>query len=581
MSQQLVSPGHVKLTGLKLGKVDAKQLAESMLKGNESIKELDVSSNQIGDLGAQEMLKVLVGNMTLRALNLSGNKLHTASIAVHDLLVDANALQTLDLSCNQLGDDGAARLAEALAHNDVLLRLNLGFNKIGFKGARKLWTGLAANSRLKSLNLKGNVIGDMGTMALDVCLQTNSTLVSLDLAENHIGESGSRRIAEALKGSKGLMELMLQGNVVGNDAGVSFARALQTNKVVCTLNLNGTKLGGTSAVALGQALESNTTLASLSMLNCDIGTEGANAIEAATKVNRLVVVDATHPKLSSSFEDEMKTRKGTHEADDDGIWRVSMVSGMEPPANRQERDQKTLPQPRPSSQDYQGRSRKEVLAQIAQLSQLAEASKSDGEAGIGVRRDALERILSLAMSISEKDIVLSATAMLKALMDQDSNGILSGSGSATPRKSQTNKLGSPILKSSGLSPMRKMPPRDSPGSQSSITLNTRSGPRPEKKPVAERNNPRLASASRELNNESNLSRSCTLHSLPLHFYDQQCSLTLCQECTATSHKGHAVVSLLGYAAQCRQELAETLAFARKALGASEKPLQEESDSAFP
>jgi Ran GTPase-activating protein (RanGAP) involved in mRNA processing and transport len=621
ITQQLASQSktHVKITGLKLHKMDTKQLAESTLKGNCVLKALDLSANQLGDQGAQELARVLKGNTTLETLNLSGNKLQAASVALSELLVDSNALRILDLSNNNLGDEGATRLGDILPKNSTLVRLNLSYNKIAFKGARKLWAGLMENTRLRALCLKGNVIGDMGTMALDSCLKANSTLVSLDLAENHIGESGSTRIAEALRGAKGVMELMMQGNVVGDDAGVSFAQTLKTNKVLSTLNLNNTKLGWAAAVAIGQALQVNSTLVSLGLLNCDIGGDGASALEAAAKLNRLVVIEASYSKLSATFEDEMKMRKSAFETNEDGIMRLSTAfAGVEVSAGRNERDQKMAPQqPKPSSQDYQGRTRKEVLAQISQLNQLVEASKSDGETGVGVRRDALERILSLAMSISDKDIILSATAMLKAVMEQDTAGLLVEPVSeATIARRQTQTLAPqsmtppPPLKKAmsgrlSLSPApRKRTVQKDDRSRSSSLLTSfmtrgerapgdasergSDQPTERERPSGERTSERERPSGGERTSErernrpsmspgrsSSPARCCSMHHLPLRFYDQQCGQTLCQECLATTHKGHVVVSLFEYATQCRQELAETLAAARKVLSAAEKKQLEE------
>jgi len=254
----------------------------------------------------------------------------------------------------------------------------------------------------------------------------------------------------------------------------------------------------------------------------------------------------------------------------------------------------------PSSTDYQGRTRKEVLAQIAQLNQLVEASKSDGEAGIGVRRDALERVLSLAMSISEKDIILSATAMLKAVMEErDSPATVIEESSQPPEtrdlerpsRRQTQGSGTPQRalsppplqkaasgRGSAFSPSsaaRRLGTRevdDRGRSASMMTTKSHSSPTLEKKetPLGEEQRTRVSVSPSRAPEPPLSPRSCVTHHLPLRFYDQQCGLSICQECSTTIHKGHLSVSLAEYAAQCRQELAETLAAARRVLDASEK-----------
>ena len=65
-----------------------------------------------------------------------------------------STLTTLDLSGNEVWDEGAVRLAEALTTNSTLTTLNLIANKFGDEGAKRLAEALAINSSLTEANFQ-------------------------------------------------------------------------------------------------------------------------------------------------------------------------------------------------------------------------------------------------------------------------------------------------------------------------------------------------------------------------------------------------------------------------------------------
>ena len=77
-----------------------------------------------------------------------------------------STLANLWLSGNDLGDEGASKLAEALKHHASLTELVLESNRIGPKGAAALALALARNGVLHDLNLSENPIGYDGAKAL-------------------------------------------------------------------------------------------------------------------------------------------------------------------------------------------------------------------------------------------------------------------------------------------------------------------------------------------------------------------------------------------------------------------------------
>ncbi|RUP51270.1 hypothetical protein BC936DRAFT_149115 [Jimgerdemannia flammicorona] len=64
-------------------------------------------------------------------------------------------LQSLDLYKNDIGDEGASAIAEALKMNTSLKTLYLGDNGIGEKGADALAKALKMNKSLQNLYLEG------------------------------------------------------------------------------------------------------------------------------------------------------------------------------------------------------------------------------------------------------------------------------------------------------------------------------------------------------------------------------------------------------------------------------------------
>jgi hypothetical protein len=91
-----------------------------------------------------------------------------------------DALRSLNFCSNQIGDEGALALGEALKLNSTLTYLQLGQNNISNKGALALGSALESNPVLTSLSLASNKIGNEGALALRSML-SNPALKSLAL----------------------------------------------------------------------------------------------------------------------------------------------------------------------------------------------------------------------------------------------------------------------------------------------------------------------------------------------------------------------------------------------------------------
>merc|ERR1719231_1117679 len=85
---------------------------------------------------------------------------------------------------NDIGDEGAKALAEAVATHPTLQKLNLVRNNIGSDGATALAAALTTNTVLKELLLNYNKIGAPGVEALGDAIAKNEVLVRIQLHMN-------------------------------------------------------------------------------------------------------------------------------------------------------------------------------------------------------------------------------------------------------------------------------------------------------------------------------------------------------------------------------------------------------------
>eukprot|EP00808_Paulinella_micropora_P009145 g74483.t1 len=136
-------------------------------------------------------------------------------------------VQTLNIGDNNLGDKGAALVAEAIKVNKTLQAVGLSSNNIGDDGAKAIGKALEVNSTLISINLEDNGIGPAGAQHIAKALEVNTTLTSLGLSTNVIGDAGAQAIGEALRVNKNLQTLWIASNNIGGKGAAAFADALK------------------------------------------------------------------------------------------------------------------------------------------------------------------------------------------------------------------------------------------------------------------------------------------------------------------------------------------------------------------
>jgi Ran GTPase-activating protein (RanGAP) involved in mRNA processing and transport len=225
------------LCNCRIESAGVKDLAESSF--GRSVTSLDLRYNEIGDDGAGYLSEAMMAASTtedgpcrFQSLIL-GNCLISndgAKSIAEALGRKDNFMKELDLRENQIGDDGAAALAQALTIKQGLLTLDLRENQIGNKGAQSIANALSNQSTLTDLNLSDNQIGNEGAQSLAGSLTLNTQLKRLLLYANLIGDSGAKSFLHSMQFNDSLTHLDLSRNAADKNLRQEIVKIIEANR---------------------------------------------------------------------------------------------------------------------------------------------------------------------------------------------------------------------------------------------------------------------------------------------------------------------------------------------------------------
>lgn len=210
------------LAGNMIGQDGVKYICE-MLTENMYITDLDVSDNNLDGAALEMIAGVFKENETLCKLKVRGNNFrghdaeHIASIMrLPTVFRDDHylGLRSIDLSHNDLGDEGGQILGHAIGDNETVTELDLSWNKIRKTGIGCIAKGLAENNSLKYLNLSSNGLGNDGAELISNALAANRMLETLDLSANRIGLAGIVNLFTQIANNEKLAVIKLTNNPI-------------------------------------------------------------------------------------------------------------------------------------------------------------------------------------------------------------------------------------------------------------------------------------------------------------------------------------------------------------------------------
>ena len=172
---------------------------------------LNLTYNNIHEEGASYIAEMLCSSNIVEHLYLWSNQIRDAGASfISNAVMETTSLKTLIMCHCGITSQGAEELSGALAQNSSLEKLNIGWNDgVGDEGIRHIAEALEHNKQLKELWISMCGVTDKGAAYLASALSVNNTLKMLHMGDNggKLTEDGLSKLTQALSHNTGLMEL--------------------------------------------------------------------------------------------------------------------------------------------------------------------------------------------------------------------------------------------------------------------------------------------------------------------------------------------------------------------------------------
>ncbi|XP_065338263.1 leucine-rich repeat-containing protein 45-like [Cloeon dipterum] len=168
----------------------------------------------------QILAKIISSTHALIKLDFSNCMLPSPGVV--DLLCGLKknkSVRELDMSSNNLQADSALHLGTYLRHNKTLERLFLQWNSLGQSKETFaiLSEAIGANQSLQELDLRNNSLTAVSTEDLAFAIKSNKSLKTVDLRWNALGPGDGRSLLHAVQDSPQLTSIQLDGNLFTAD----------------------------------------------------------------------------------------------------------------------------------------------------------------------------------------------------------------------------------------------------------------------------------------------------------------------------------------------------------------------------
>ena len=295
-----------------------------------TLKLLDLRGNNMTSVVAQDLVGVIEQNPCLEKLHLAGNDLNSSAVVVLQALQEITALKLLNLRSNNMTSVVAQDLVGVIEQNPCLEELHLGYNDLNSSAievlqalqeittlklldlscnnmtsvvAQDLAGVIKCNPSLKKLHLANNGLKSSAGVVLQA-LQEITTVELLNLSQNSLSSVIAEDLASVIECSSCLMELRLADNDLKSTA-VLVLQALKETTTLRLLDLNNNGMTGVVAEDLADVINCNSCLEELHLANNDLKSSAVAVLQASQGIATLEVLDLSFNNMTGVVAEDL------------------------------------------------------------------------------------------------------------------------------------------------------------------------------------------------------------------------------------------------------------------------------------
>lgn len=238
-----------------------------------NLQMLTLSSNNITSVGLEELCYNIIKCKLIHTFNISDNRFDFNSnvfVQLANTLKNLEYLSSLDISSNDLGDIGFSAVAAALPSCLKLSFLNLSNINISKIGLGILGGVLPMCRELETLDFSNNELREIGMSKFISALPLCQKLKSIDISDNELGEIGINIFTTVLPQCQVLSFIKIGSNCITTNGLNIFAKAIINSNLrsrLSTLDISNTNINDGGIFILKDFLPKCLVLSNLNLSN--------------------------------------------------------------------------------------------------------------------------------------------------------------------------------------------------------------------------------------------------------------------------------------------------------------------------
>ena len=229
-----------------------------------------------------------------------------------DILYNTDRISRLNLSKNNIGDEGAILLINSLKDSQSLISLDISSNSISHKGGSILFTTFVHQQSIVNLDISSheginrNRLTIRGIRNIQEFLEKNLFVEKLNISANSLKNEGFELICKGLNNNITLKELSIGNNDINEEGLKQCLQYINITKINY-LNLGGNKIKDEGLFIFANNLRHFPELKAINVSNCNIGYKGfKELLKVLQSVRRIESLDISENRLKSEKFDELK-----------------------------------------------------------------------------------------------------------------------------------------------------------------------------------------------------------------------------------------------------------------------------------